>query len=265
MRIFVINLRRAVERRKRIAEEFDRLDLPYELYDAVDGENLLPEHFAQVDYEARHRLGLRPQDPGSIGCWFSHRGVMQKIVDEAQAMATVFEDDARLSSDVPSALRALERRPFPFDVVSLYRRDKHMKRPFIDGFRLTGTCTLGRVRFSDDGLVGYVITREAAKHFLRTTTTMTLPVDEAVLRFWLSGLNVYYAKHPLVFHGGYDDSYIESGRLAARELRRKTDNPIRITWRRLLAGAHRFVHRRIAFYQLRRGQIGVTRWQDLDD
>ena len=39
-------------------------------------------------------------------------------------------DDARLSPAVPEVLQVLESRTFPFDVVSLYRRDKHMKRPF---------------------------------------------------------------------------------------------------------------------------------------
>jgi len=262
MRIFVINLKRAVERRRRIAEEFAKVGLSYELHDGFDGHDLLPEHFAQVDYQARHRLGLRPQDPGSIGCWLSHKEVMQKIADDASEMAAVFEDDARLSPVVPKALEALERRPFLFDVVSLYRRDKHMNRPFVDGFHLTNGCRIGRVRFSDDGLVGYVITRAAAQHFLQTTTTMTLPVDEAVLRFWLSGLNVFYVEKPLVSHGGADDSYIEPGRMEARNLRRKADNPVRVTWRRLIAGAHRAIHRRVAFRQLRRGQIGVTRWVD---
>ncbi len=181
---------------------------------------------------------------------------MQKIVDEGEDVAAIFEDDARLSSDVPSVLQVLERRAFPFDIVSLYRQNKHMKRPFVDAFPLTGTCTLGRVRFSDDGLVGYVITREAAEHFLRTVTTMTLPIDKAVLCFWISGLNVFYVKHPLVVHGGYEDSFIEPGRRAARELRARRTT--RVAWRRFLDEIHRSVHRRVAFHRLRQGQIGAT-------
>ena len=259
MRTFVINLKRAVKRRERIAVEFDQHHLPYELHEAIDGESLMPRHYALVDYEARHRLGLRPSGPESIATWFSHREVMQRIVDEGQNVAAVFEDDARLSPAVPEVLQVLESRTFPFDVVSLYRSDKHMKRPFVDGFPLTDACTLGRVRFSDVGTVAYVITREAASHFLRTTPVMVLSIDHAMLRFWISGLNVYYASRALVTHGGADDSFIKPGRALARELRRKKDMPVRIGYRRLLAGAHRFVVRRTAFRRLRRGRIGVTR------
>ena len=162
-----------------------------------------------VDYEANRRLGYPLPDPGTIACWFSHREVMQRIVDEGHDVAAVFEDDARLSPAVPEVLRVLESRTFPFDAVSLYRSDHGMKKPFVDGFPLTDACTLGRVRLCDDGTVAYVITKEAAAHFLRTSAVMVLAIDEALWRFWVSGLNVFYPSRSLVTHPGFDDSFID--------------------------------------------------------
>ena len=53
MRIVLINLKRASERRNRMAREFGALGLPYEIKEAIDGRNLSAEHLTQVDREAR--------------------------------------------------------------------------------------------------------------------------------------------------------------------------------------------------------------------
>lgn len=258
MRIVVINLERASDRRANLAREFAAVGLPYELKTAVDGRGLSPDQLAQVDRDGRRRLGLRPQDNGSIACWLSHREVMEDIVANGPEMAAVFEDDARLTPSLPAVLDALEDKPFSFDVVSLYRG--HPRRAFIPCVSLTEDCAAGRVRYSDTGTVGYVITRDAAGHFLRNTPRMVLAIDHALFRFWASGLNTFYVDPPVVHHGGADDSEIHGGRRAASATHRDSDSFPVILWRRAVAGGRRSVRKRLAFRRLLRGDIGVTRW-----
>lgn len=258
MHIVVINLERASERRARMARAFAGAGLRYEIKTAVDGRRLSPEQLAQVDRERRRRLGLRPQDNGTIACWLSHREVMRELVENGPEMMAVFEDDARLTPKLPAVLDALERKPFSFDVVSLYRG--HPGRPFIPCVPLTEDCAAGRVRYSDTGSVGYVITRPAAEHFLRNTPRMVLALDHALLRFWASGLNTYYVDPPVVHHGGADDSQLQEGRRAASMSLRDNDGAALVLWRRAVAGARRSVRKRLGFRQLLRGEIGVTRW-----
>ena len=50
MRIALINLRRAVERRERMAREFGTAGLSYEIKEAVDGRCLSESHLSQVDW-----------------------------------------------------------------------------------------------------------------------------------------------------------------------------------------------------------------------
>jgi len=129
MRIVLINLERAAERRERMAQEFGALGLRYEIKEAIDGRNLSAEHLAQVDRQARRRLGLYPQANGSIANWLTQREVMRDLVANGPEMIAIFEDDARLMPELPELLAALEQQRFAFDVVVLQRR--HPRRPFI--------------------------------------------------------------------------------------------------------------------------------------
>ena len=258
MRIVLINLERAAHRRAEMAREFDAVGLRYEVKSAIDGRRLSPEHLAQVDWEGRRRLGLRPHDNGSIACWLTHREVMRDLVANGPDMTAVFEDDARFTPELPDVLKALETKPFAFDLVALYRG--HPRRPFVPCVSLADGHSAGRVRYSDTGSVGYVITRPAARHFLETTPRMVLALDHALLRFWVSGLNTFYVDPPVVRHGGAHDSEIADHRGTARAERDATHAPAAILWRRTVAGARRAVKKRLAFRRLLRGEIGVTRW-----
>ena len=256
MRIVLINLERASDRRAAMSREFDAAGLRYEIKTAIDGRRLTPDQLACVDWESRRRLGLRPQDNGSIACWLTHREVLRDLATNGPDMMAVFEDDARLTPRLAKVLSVLETKPFDFDLVSLYRG--RPRRPFIPCVSLTDDHWAGRVRYSDTGAVGYVITRPAARHFLETTPKMVLALDPALLRFWVSGLNTFYVDPPVVHHGGAHDSQIEPDRRAARAERGAA--PATILWRRAVAGTRRAVKKRLAFRHLLRGKIGVTRW-----
>lgn len=256
MRIVLINLERAAERRARMALEFGALGLEYEVKQAIDGRNLSAEHLSQVDREARHELGLYPQANGSIANWLTQREAMKDLVANGPEMMAIFEDDARLTPELPEVLAALERQRFAFDVVVLQRR--HPRRPFIAQVPLTDRHKAGRVRYSDSGSEGYVITRVAARYFLETTPKMVLAIDQALSRFWDSGLNVFYVDPPVVYHGGVEDSQIEESRNASRRNRADRDTLASIIWRRAIAGTRRAVKKRVAFRKLLHGEIGVT-------
>ena len=255
MKTFVINIARAVERRRRMEEQFESLGLEATFHPAVDARELTQEHYAQVDRETRRRLGLWPQADGSVANWISQRQVMREIVENGPETAAIFEDDALLSADLSKVLEALERRPFTFDVVKLNRRSP---RTFIPCERLETGHRVGRVRYHDYGNEGYVITREAARHFLENTPRMMWEIDQAIPRFWENGLNVFYVDPPVVSEDEQNDSQIERYRALSRKEQRRTDGVLYVTWRRVVSAVSRDIRRRIAFRRLMRGEIGVT-------
>ena len=256
MKVFVINLARACERRRRMEEQFASLGLEATFHPAFEVRELTPEIYARVDRETRRRLGLWPQADAEIACWMSHHQIMQEIVENGPETAAILEDDAGLSADLPKVLGALERRPFAFDVIKLNRRS--LKKTFIPCERLATGHQIGRIRYSDYGSEGYVITRDAARHFLENTPRMMREIDQALSRFWESGLNVFYVDPPVVSHDEQDDSQIERDRKLARKTHKSADGVMYVLWRQMVSALVREVQRRIAFRRLLRGEIGVT-------
>ena len=96
--IFVISLARAPERRESIERHLSGLGLSYEIVDAVDGKLL------SIDQQEKLLAPGVSYVPGVIGCYLSHVGVYQKIVDRDISVALVLEDDARLNPKIVPAL-----------------------------------------------------------------------------------------------------------------------------------------------------------------
>ena len=247
MRIVVINLKRASERRERMAREFAAVGLPFEIKEAIDGRLLSDDHLSQVDWGSRRRLGIQPPADGGIANCLTQREVIQELVENGPDMMGIFEDDARLDPGLPDVLKALEQQPFDFDVVALNRR--HPKRRFIPCISLTDRHTAGRVRFSDSGSEGYVITRTAARRFLEITPMMVLSSDHAILHYWTNGLNVFYVDPPVVHHGGYEGTFIGTNRSVSTRLRAESDYTVSF-WQRAITGISRGVRKYVAFRQL---------------
>ncbi len=257
MKLFVINLAGACERRRRMEEQFASLGLEAAFHPAADIRDFTQETYAQVDRETRRRLGLWPQADAEIACWMSHHQIMREIAENGPETAAILEDDAGLSPELPEVLDALERRPFAFDVVKLNRRSL---RTFIPCERLETGHRVGRVRYHDYGSEGYVITRDAARHFLENTPKMMREIDQALSRFWESGLNVFYIDPPVVSHDEQNDSQIERERKLARKKHKRADGVMYVFWRQMVGALIREAQRRSAFRRLMRGEIGVTPW-----
>lgn len=245
MQLFVINLRRAKDRRQRMLQEFQKVGLSVEFHSAVDGRQLRPGDYAQVDRHSQRRMGLKPQGDALIGNWLSQRQVMQDVVKHGPEIVAIFEDDVNLSSDLSSVLSALEGGEVSFDIVKLGRR-KPNKR-FIPYRQLSSGHTIGRVQYHDTGTEGYVITRDAARRFLIGTRKMTWPLDQAINNYWENGLNIYYLDPPVVHHDTLIDSQIEQDRTRARQLHRRSENPLVILCRRIPWTISRHLTRRREF------------------
>lgn len=108
MRVFVINLARSVERRRKMQSQFERLSLPFEFINAVDGRGLSNSEIAAVYSKWRARLCHgRGLSRGEIGCTLSHIKFWRRVVAE-NSSGFVFEDDVQLGPDVKCALNEVE-------------------------------------------------------------------------------------------------------------------------------------------------------------
>ena len=119
------------------------------------------------------------------------------------------------------------------------------RRPFVPHAELGTGHRLGWVRWSHFGSQGYVITRDAARRFLEKNPLVRTGIDRALARYWHHGLTTYCLRPPVVSHR-----------------REKEGNPSLIreapvtewsdpAWR---------VRRRLVLYQGRRAQEDCVRW-----
>ena len=99
MKVFIINLKRSVARRKSIEKECVRYKLDYEFIDAVDGRLLSPteikRHTRDLNYACR---------PGEIGCALSHIKAYRLMCDRGINTALILEDDAKLTPEIADVL-----------------------------------------------------------------------------------------------------------------------------------------------------------------
>lgn len=103
MRVFVISLKRATDRRADMTAQLQKLGLTFEFFDAYDGRDLSdidPLYDAAV---ARERNG-EPLSKGQRGCAMSHRALYERIVHEDIDHALILEDDVVLSPRIVSLL-----------------------------------------------------------------------------------------------------------------------------------------------------------------
>ncbi len=204
MKIVVISLERAAERRRQVSAGLRALGLDFSIYGAIDGRALTPEHKALVDAAAFRRSG-RPIRAGSVANWLSQRDVLIDFVENGPDIMAMFEDDATFSPDLPSVLDALEDSSASFDIVFL--NSTRRKRRFVPAARLGTGHRLGRVRFSHFGSYGYAITRDAARRFLERNPLVNMGIDRALARYWFHGLRTYRLDPPVVRQLGEADGY----------------------------------------------------------
>ncbi|HDR2572978.1 TPA: glycosyltransferase family 25 protein, partial [Enterobacter ludwigii] len=77
MKIFIVNLKKSVERRKKMEAQLNALGLSAEFIEAVDGRLMSEEERKGVTANVNYAFL-----PGEIGCALSHQKIYKKMIDE---------------------------------------------------------------------------------------------------------------------------------------------------------------------------------------
>jgi len=178
MKLFVINLVTALERRERVIEKLAEIGMECEFFAAVNGFEGLPEELAdKPDDEYRIKYRGRPLTPGEKGVYASHYLLWKKCIELDEPIA-IFEDDflpTPFFSQVIDKLPELHER---YDYLRLEPQDTNFSNKMIentpDGFQV--------VMWMDNagGARGYSITPKAAKRFVEESETWLCAVDNFI-------------------------------------------------------------------------------------
>lgn len=163
---FVINLEQAVERRKNISAQLDKLALDYEIFPAVDGRLLSQDELSKVyDQDKAIRISYHDLSPSEIGCALSHLGIYRKMVEDNISHALILEDDALVTDALPTALEALTQTvpaTKSHIVIASYVKRYQSSRMR----KLDNQFNLARIYYGIGGAHGYFLTQAAARAML---------------------------------------------------------------------------------------------------
>ncbi len=207
--IYLVNLDKRPDRLKYVSDQLNSLELEFKRVSAIDG-SLLEEDCSLVDKEAFFIQTGKPVTRGEIGCAMSHRSIWQEMLEKEVPYALILEDDVDISSSISELInsRVYEKmdfmnlsytRPFSLDkeALSFLRHKKISSRPLIfSRWRSVWSKVEGRMRrkvfnisFLSENIVicecdpapilasGYIISLKAATAFLKSTNSMSFPID----------------------------------------------------------------------------------------
>lgn len=185
--ILVINLDRSPLRLEKIAEQLDRLGLPWQRLPAADGKNLDLSDARLLDLEGFKRLHGKMPLVGELGCYLSHVWCMQRLLSTDDEYALIVEDDALLGDELPAVLTDLMAMPTRWDMVKL--SGMHSGTP-LKVEALSGGHSLAVPLSRYTGSSCYLVNRKVATLYADGLLPMRLPYDHEYDRAWDYGFKM---------------------------------------------------------------------------
>uniref|UniRef100_A0AAY4BAM5 Glycosyl transferase family 25 domain-containing protein n=1 Tax=Denticeps clupeoides TaxID=299321 RepID=A0AAY4BAM5_9TELE len=187
--IFLINLKRRLDRRQRMMNTLSVLGLEATLTDAVDGKALNTSQLQALGIEMmpgyKDPYSGRVLTRGEIGCFLSHHATWKQDLQKV----LVLEDDVRFEPFFKRRLKAImddvEKSKLNWDLIYVGRKRMQVKQPEVS---VEGVNNLVEADYSYWTL-GYALSLQGARKLLRVQPfCKMLPVDEF--------LPVMFNKHP---------------------------------------------------------------------
>jgi len=187
---YVINLADNTVRMDNARRQLDAQGLPFHRIDGVNGWRLGPSEIARVyDAQANRARARHDLVPAEIGCYLSHIAAWRAIAEGEARGGFIFEDDFDADDSLAPVLRALtEDDGRDWDMVKLFTFDPDAR--VVAGRDLTPAIRLVVPFRVPTCLIGYGLTRDAARRLVGRAVPFFRPVDEDQKYFWETGLRV---------------------------------------------------------------------------
>lgn len=197
---FVISLARDEERRSHMQAQLSALSLSAEFVPAVDGRNLVSTELAAYDRQRALRVYGVEMMPTEIGCFLSHYRLYERILREDIEVALIMEDDLEIRPEFPSILADLLADPAPAWLVVRFEsqrgrvREPKTRKDRGTTVRQLAAGELVKLNIHVLGLGAYLIRREGARRMVGYGQRIFMPIDQAMDRFWESGIEPYVVR-----------------------------------------------------------------------
>ncbi len=223
MKIRVISLSDACERRDYISAQLNSRNLEFQFFNALTGNDGYEPYFAA--YSRSHYLlnTGRLAAPGEIGCYASHRALWKQCVSFKEPIL-IAEDDAVFSDRFSSAINQVGGLIESYGFIRLETVERHSRqwKLRMNGHQLIEECGEFGIHYvSRMSLCAtcYAISPIVAAAFLSKSQVLTEPVDKFMQKNWVHKQPLYALVPPVARQDGFSVfSSIEAGRASAMKL-----------------------------------------------
>lgn len=214
MKIFVVNLKKSKDRRKAMESQLKKLNLNYEIFEAVDGYNLPISEFEKY-YDEHFFKNRRPYySLGIAGCTLSHYQLYRKIVDQKIENALILEDDMVINKDILSVLPFVEQQLKDDEVIMLFYQSRssiNISQPFkipssINKYALYKVDSLKGLGSTG----GYCINYNTAKKMAESLLPLSTGPDDWEIFFERGLLQNIKVIYPFILENSYASTTINS-------------------------------------------------------
>jgi glycosyl transferase family 25 len=226
LKIFVISLERAADRRRHMERLLEGLGVEAEFIPAVDGRALTASQRARYDAR-RARWHYRAEMTDSeIACYLSHYRCYERIANEGLPMALILEDDIAVGPQFLPVVQALAAQAEPeWSVVRLQTQRTRVSKPKSPkdaGSAIGDLPGGGLFRLGTHVLGGcaYMMRRSAAETMLSYGLRIVRPIDQTLDRYWENGILPYVVRpFPVWQHPEFGSQIGNRGRAVRTEER----------------------------------------------
>ncbi|KAK0140483.1 Procollagen galactosyltransferase 2 [Merluccius polli] len=191
--IYLINLKRRLDRRNRMLNTMASLGLHATLMDAVDGKALNTSQLQALGIEMmpgyKDPYSGRVLTRGEIGCFLSHHSTWVQVVERGLRQILVLEDDVRFEPRFKRRLQAImddiDKTQLDWDLIYVGRKRMQVQQPERSIKDVNNLVVADYSYWT----LGYALSQQGARKLLAAQPlSKMLPVDEF--------LPVMFNKHP---------------------------------------------------------------------
>ena len=195
MKVFVVSLKRSVDRRERINKQLNDAGIEFEFIDAIDAS------VANFTYSERRNEALTKKRFGykllesEIACFASHHIAWEHCIHENNP-CLILEDNCNISEDLKNYLSQFNSLASKYDFLKLCATKPKL---FTTISSIDSKYKIIRYFKRTCGIMGYIITPKAAKVFVTNATQFIEPVDDYMEKPYLHNITTYCTHPALVF------------------------------------------------------------------
>jgi glycosyl transferase, family 25 len=210
--VFVINLERSVERLAAMTLRCSEIGISFERFSAVSGTDLPPAlkpYFCDVSGRI-----VSPLRPAEIGCYASHLGVWQLILERRVPAALICEDDAVPPHGIDAIItEIMSSLDGGWDMVLLSSKPVQAFRPLAS---LANGGSLVRYSKVPSSLACYLISNSGAAKMLQPVAPRMWMNDHDSRFPWKFGMETYGVYPPPARLSGDKSTINSTGRRGTR-------------------------------------------------